>query len=507
MSNVASKKLDKKVEIEKLIVLLGGADNISTATHCVSRLRLVMRDMKLVDSKQIEELGFVKGTMKLPNNQYHVVIGAGVEDYFKVFSEVSNIKKSSKEEVKMDAASSGNRFQRALQHFAEIFIPIIPVLVAAGIILGVRNIFEADFDGWKMVDHSQFIAGLNSFLWYPAEAGLWFLPVYIVWSIFKKMGGSPVLGIVIGISLMCSSHIIYNFQGSGIQWIWDLPSSYKFDFGMWKFPWDLSYMSQVLPAIGVGFLGVYLERWLKNVTTPVLRQIIVPLFTILGAYTAGMVIIGPLGWVAGSAISVAVKWALTNSIARYFFGPIFGLLYAPLVVTGMHHMLNAVMIQNAGSIGGTILFPILAISNTAQGAATLMYGIMHRKDEKIKQVAYPATTSSWLGVTEPAMYGINLKYMFPFFAAIFGSALGSLFIVISGTAAAGIGNGSWLGVLSIEAKSQISGYHTWGGSLGHVWFLIAMAIATISAMILTPVFAKMPLFKKWTPAEVNVKFD
>lgn len=491
-------------EIEKLILAIGGKKNVSSAMHCVSRLRLVIHDMEMVDIKRIEKFETVKAVIKLPNNQLQIIIGTNVIEYFKEFARQTNIRQSSKEELKKDSRSKGTFVQRIMQHFSEIFIPLIPALVAGGLVLGIRNVFEADFNGWKMVEASAFIKGLNEFLWIPAQAIFWYLPVTITWSIFKKMGGSSVLGIVLGLTMLLPPLLnVYAIAGEGAKWIWNLDlSKFGFNFGAFTFPWKIAYTAQVIPAMGVSFVGVYIERFLNKVITPVLRQILVPLGVILGGYLLAMVIIGPLGWTMGTAISLSFKWLLTNPIAKYIFGPIFGLLYGPLVITGMHHMLNAVMIQNVANIGGTIIFPILAISNIAQGAAALMFTIIHFKNKKIKEVGISATTSAWLGVTEPAMYGINVRFVYPFIGAILGASLGSFLLIISGATASGIGNGAWLGVLSMQAKSEIKNVSTWGGT-GYLWFTVSALLTTGVAMSTTMFLSKLNKFQKFERKILN----
>lgn len=487
--------------IKKIIEFLGGKDNISSAAHCVSRVRLVLKDSNLLNDKEINELKDVKGTIKLPNNQYHIIIGTDVPNFYNEFIKEAGISESSKEEIKLDAANKGSLFQRMLQNFSDIFIPIIPVIVAAGLILGIRNIFETEWEygnaSSAFVNKSQFIKGLNDFLWIPAQAGLWFLPVFICWSVFKKMKGTQTLGILIGLTLLIPPLLnVYEISGKGVVWIWDLDlNKFGFDFGLFKFPWKIAYTAQVLPAIGAAFLGVYVERLFNKITTPVLRQIVVPFMTILLTYSAAMAIIGPIGWIIGTGVGFGVNWALTNYIARYFFAPIFGLVYAPLVLTGLHHMLNAVMLQEVASNGGTIFFPILAISNICQGIATLAFTIIHKKNEKVSQIGYSATTSAFLGVTEPSMYGINLKYLYPFLAAIIGSSIGAFLIVITGTSANGIGNGGWLGVLSMQSQSPINNYKTWGGT-GFLWFIVAAIVASSIAFFGTFFFRGIPKFKK-----------
>lgn len=388
-----------------------------------------------------------------------------------------------------------------MNHFSEIFIPLIPALVAGGIILGFRNILEADFNGSKAIDIS-FFKGLNDFLWIPAAAVFWFLPVIICWSIFKKMKGSQVLGIIVKLTLLVNLPNLYELTGkakdtAGNLWIFNLIKNDKeFMFGDWTYPFKLGYTGQVISALGVGFFAVYVERFLKKFTPSIIQQIIVPLFTILIAYTTAMVVIGPLGYIIGYGISYVINLALTNHISKYLFAPIFGFIYAPLVITGMHHALNAVMIQNTASLGGSFIFPMLAISNIAQGASCFALVWMKRKNLNTKEVGIPAGISSWLGVTEPAMYGINLKYVYPFLASIIGSAVGSLLVTIFGVTSAGIGNGGILGILSIQAQSAIRGVNTIVGT-GFLWFVVSFGITIVLSFGLTILFDKFKYFQKF----------
>lgn len=501
-----------------LVEKLGGTNNISAVTHCVSRLRLVLNDDSKISLQEIENLEHVKGVFKV-NGQVHVIFGQQVTEVYDEFVNYQDIKQkiSDATQVKELGTKKQNIVKRLMVHLSEIFIPLIPVLVAGGLILALRNILETKWDGNWAIVNIPFFNGLNDFLWIPACAIFWFLPVFIVWSVFKKMKGSQPIGILIGLSLLVAMPSTYDLNGvlAGEQKIsFQLIADFftksagpNFQFGGengWgAFPIKVGYTSQVIPAIGVAFLGVYVERFLKAKVTPVLRQVVVPLVTILVAYTSAMLVIGPVGFVIGTTISIIIFLALTNSIAKYFVAPLFGFFYAPLVVTGMHHTLNAVMIQNAATIGGSLIFPILAISNIAQGAATLMYGIMHRKNEKAKQTSFPACISAWLGVTEPAMYGVNLRYGFPFFAACVGASIGSLLAIVSGVSAAGIGNGAWLGVLSIQANSGIEGVNTFPGT-GYTWFILSAVLATTIAMVLTYVFSKIKFFKKFS-TEVKIE--
>lgn len=487
--------------IPTLVEKLGGVDNVVAATHCVSRLRLVLKDDKTIDEKVIEKLPYVKGVFKV-NGQFHIIYGQEVTDVYDAFINYPGMpgKAVTASSIKQIGGQNQSFTKRMMNHLSEIFMPLIPILVAGGLILGIRNILETEWTPGVSAVKVPFFEGLNNFLWPIACAVFWFLPVFIVWSIFKKMNGSQVLGILVGLSLLVAMPSMYDLTGSlqeeGKPVDWSIISDFftkgdpLFQFSGWgSYPIKVGYTSQVIPAIGVAFVGVYIERFLKAKVTPVLRQIVVPLVTVLASFTLAMLVIGPVGFVIGTTISIIISMALTNVVAKYFIAPIFGFLYAPLVLTGLHHTLNAVMAQNTSSIGGSLIFPILAISNIAQGAAALMYGIMHKKDEKVKQVAYPATTSAWLGVTEPAMYGVNLKNSFCFLAAMIGSAAGATLAVAAGVTSNGIGNGAWLGVITIQPDSPIAGVNTWVGT-GWTWFILAAILATALTMSLTFVFAK-----------------
>ncbi|AXK51694.1 PTS transporter subunit EIIC [Spiroplasma alleghenense] len=506
----------------KLLELIGGKENIVSATHCLSRLRLVLANPKKADIKEIEKLSGVKGVFNA-NGQFQIVFGTEVERVYKAFIKYTGLKEMSKEEIKDAVVNKASWFQKALNHMSEIFIPIIPVLVAGGLILGIRNIFEAVFDpnyfggqydalgnpilGWSMVNVSQFINGLNAFLWIPAQVCFWWIPVHVCWSIFKKMKADEILGIVIGLTLLVPPLLnVYEVFSQGFDsiWIWDIVATLKengqdvtFNFGFMQYPWKIAYTAQVIPAIAIGVLGAYINLYMKKVTPGAVKQIVVPLVTILASFTIAMFIIGPAGYIVGSLIGAGFQWALTDGIAKYFFAIIIGGMHATLVLTGVHHLLNAVMIQNVASSGGDFIFLSIVSQSIAQGAAVLGWMIVNwKKNENVKEVGASALTSAWLAVTEPAMYAVNLKYMYPFVAASIGAAVGLEICVVAGVSANSIGNGAWLGILSVQIQSGINGVTTWPGT-AFTWFMIAGLTNTALTIVLTIAFSKIKYFQKF----------
>jgi PTS system trehalose-specific IIC component len=244
----------------------------------------------------------------------------------------------------------------------------------------------------------------------------------------------------------------------------------------------VGYHAQVLPAILAGFALVYLERGVRKITPNAISMIVVPFFALLPAVIISHAVLGPIGWWIGSGLANIIYTGLTSAFS-WLFAAVFGFLYAPMVVTGLHHMTNAIDMELVGQFGGTILWPMIAISNIAQGSAVLAMVLINRKNEAETQVSIPACISAYLGVTEPAMFGINLKYGFPFLAAIIGSALAAVWAVSTNTMANSIGVGGLPGILSIQTGSMLN-------------FAIAMLIAIIIPVALTLVFSKTKLNKQ-----------
>ncbi|WP_342268817.1 PTS transporter subunit EIIC [Spiroplasma endosymbiont of Aspidapion aeneum] len=496
---------DINIWCETLVKSLGGKDNVISVAHCLTRLRFVLKDNTLLQIAEIDKLELVKGTFKA-SGQFQVIIGPEVPKIYEKFVAITGISSSTKSEAKQQANDQhGNLFLRGMNFLGEIFIPIIPVLVAGGIILGFRNILEADYNGYVITKHSQFCNGLDAFLWIPAQVCFWWLPVHICWSIFKKMDGDEVLGIVIGLCLLVPP-LISTFDSLGSNngiWIWDIVGNLQskgteaaFDFGFMKYPWKIQYTAQVIPAFAIGIIGVYINRWIKDKSPAYLSQILVPLVTIIPTYILAMFIIGPIGYVIASAIGYAVSWSFTNSVAKYFFAFIIGLLYAPIVLTGTHHLFNAIFIQDTIQNGGNFLFIGTCGQAIAQGSAVLGYIICNKDDPRAKDVGVPAVISAYLGVTEPAMYGINLKHMYPFVGACVGSSVALEIAVISGTSSYNSGNGAWLGILNVQVKSKIPGVTTWIGT-GYTWFMISMVAAAAISIFLTMALSKIDYFKKF----------
>jgi PTS system trehalose-specific IIC component len=466
-------------DVVRLLEYVGGKENIAAVTHCATRMRFVLNDPSLANEKAIDDLTSVKG-MFTNAGQFQVIIGNDVSTFYNEFTAYSGIEGVSKEQGKVLAKQNQNPLQRALAVLAEIFTPIIPAIIVGGLILGFRNVLgEIDFNGATIISRSVFWNGVNDFLWLPGEAIFHFLPVGITWSITRKMGTTQILGIILGITLVSPQLLnAYAVPGTAAA---DIPF---WDFGFFQMD-KIGYQAQVLPAMLAGFMLAYLEIFFRKRIPEAVSMIFVPLFALLPTIIAAHAVLGPIGWWLGDLISQVVNAGLTSSFS-WLFSFIFGMLYSPLVITGLHHMSNAIDMQLIATYTTTNLWPMIALSNIAQGSAVLAIIFLHRGNKKEEQVSIPSTISAYLGVTEPAMFGINLKYVYPFVAAMIGSGFAGMFSNIMGVRANAIGVGGLPGILAINGKE--------GG--GWLAFAAAMAIAIVVPFFLTILFEKQGIFNK-----------
>ena len=441
-------------EAKDLLDAIGGKENVTAVSHCATRMRFVLGDDKKANVKAIEAIPVVKGTFTNAG-QFQVIIGNDVAIFYNDFTAVSGIEGVSKEAAKSAAKSNQNPLQRVMATLAEIFTPIIPALIVGGLILGFRNVLEgvhwSMLDGKTITEVSKFWSGINHFLWLPGEAIFQFLPVGITWSVSRKMGTSQILGIVLGICLvspqLLNAYSVASTPAAEIakDWVWD--------FGFFTVN-RVGYQAQVIPALLAGLSLSYLEIFWRKHIPEVVSMIFVPFLSLIPALILAHTVLGPIGWTIGQGLSTVVLAGLTGPV-KWLFGAVFGALYAPFVITGLHHMTNAIDTQLVADAGGTGLWPMIALSNIAQGSAVFAYYLMKRHDEREAQISLPATISAYLGVTEPALFGVNVKYVYPFVAGMIGSSIAGLLSVTFNITANAIGIGGLPGILSIQAKYMI----------------------------------------------------
>ena len=389
-----------KAIAKEIIEIVGGAENIISAAHCATRLRLIVKDKELIDDKKIEAIDIVKGCF-FTAGQYQIILGTGIVN--KVYEEVMKlgISGTSKNEQAATAAQNGNALQRLIRIFADIFVPIIPVMVATGLFMGLRGLLTQDallaFFGTSSDAIPQQFLQFTQIL---TDTAFGFLPVLVCWSAFKKFGGSPVLGIVIG--LMLVSNILPTS--------WDVAQGNAEPMIFFGFIKVNGYQSSVLPAFIIGFLGSKIEQWLHDHVPNALDLIITPFVTVLASLCLGLFLVGPI-----------------------FHTVEVGLV----VVTGVHHALNLVEIEMLAKTNWNPVNPVGSCGNVAQAGAAMAVAVKS-KSVKMKSLAYPSSVSALLGITEPAVFGVNLRLVSPFVCGCLGGGIGGWLAAILGLKGTGM---------------------------------------------------------------------
>ena len=437
-----------KQDINDIISAVGGLSNVEAVTHCVTRLRFILKSEEKVNVKELESIDIVKGSFS-SNGQFQVIIGPGlVNKVYDLLIKETGLQESTKEEVKKASAKKLNPLQQLIKVLADIFIPILPAIVASGLLMGINNILIAN----------------TSFS---------FLPALIGWSAVKRFGGNPLLGIVLGLILINPALMPgaqYSKTPEAVTY-WNI-----LGFNIAK----IGYQGQVIPVLCSAFLLAKTEIFLNKKIPEMFQLILVAPLTLLVTGFITFTVIGPT--------TMAFANFITNGIIGLFdispviAGVIFGFILSPLVITGMHHLFLGVNLQMIGTLGFATLWPIQVMASLGQGAAALaMFFIL--KNKKTKGVALTASISAWLGITEPAIFGINLRYRFPFLASCIGAGIAGGVVSFFNVKATSIGISGLPAFLSIFTSQ-------WG-----VYF-VAMGMSIAITMLLTYIFSKSKFFNK-----------
>jgi PTS system trehalose-specific IIC component len=460
-----------KHSVERIVQAVGGKDNIITATHCVTRLRLVLKDEGIVDKNALERVDVVKGAFSA-NGQFQIVIGSGVEKAYGYLREITGMEHATKEEIKSEAEKKLNPLQRVVKTLGDIFIPLLPAIVSAGLLMGINNILTGKgifYPNQALIDvHPEWkdLAGIINLI---ANTSFVFLPGLIGWSAVKRFGGSELLGIVLGLMLI-HPDLMNAWSYAEAVSKGTVPYWHVFGLSIQK----IGYQGQVLPVLVSAFVLTKIELYLRKRVPDGFQLLLVAPIALLVTGFLSFIVIGPVTFAIGKAITSAFVWVFHQ--VPLVGGLIYGGLYAALVVTGMHHTFLAVDLQLIASTGGTFLWPILALSNISQGSAALAMMFVSKED-KVKGMSLVSAISAYLGITEPAMFGINIRYRYPFYCGMIGSAIAAVVITLQHVKASSIGVGGLPGFLSIFPQ---------------YWsvFFVGMAIALIVPFVLTLVLGK-----------------
>lgn len=477
-----TKKDNYKGTAEQILENVGGKENLVSVAHCATRLRLVLKDDTKINLKEIEEIDLVKGNFN-NGGQFQIILGTGiVDEVAKEFIAISNISESTKEEVKKKGEKKQNVLQRLLKSLADIFVPILPALVAAGLLMGLNNVLTAEglfVEGKSLIEAYPQWADVASMINTFSNAAFTFLPVLIGFSAAKIFGGTPVLGAVIG-AIMIHPDLLNGYSYGQALLDGTVPVWNILGFGIAK----VGYQGTVLPVIVSAYVLAKTEKYTRKIVTPMLDNIITPLVAVLVTAFLTFTAIGPVMRVVGDGLTAGVMW-LFFSLGP-IGGAIYGVAYPLLVITGMHHSLitaETQILANIGTLGGSPTFAVVAASNVAQGGAALAVILIMKKNAKMKSLASAAGVSALLGITEPAVFGVNLKLKYPFVGALIGSAVASAYVTFMKVLSLSPGPAGLPGVIVIRPQSMIQ-------------YMVGLVIAFIVAFVSTLIIAKFVEKKK-----------
>lgn len=425
----------------QVIANVGGKENIKSVAHCATRLRFQLKNNDLRNEEAISDLDGVKGVF-LTQSQFQIIFGSGLVNLIcdEVQKQIGDVSSAAGEEEKEE--KQGSVVQRFVKMLSDIFVPIIPAIVAGGLLMGLNNILTAGlFDGRSIIELYPQWKGLTQAVNTFANAPFTFLPVLIGFSATKKFGGNPFLGAAMGM-IMVHPDLLNAYQiGIGQAPVWDI-----FGFNIQA----IGYQGTVLPVLAISWILAQIEKrlykvtptWLDNLTTPLLSIIITAFLT--------FICVGPVLREAGNLLADGITWVY-NTLGAVG-GGLFGLVYAPITMTGLHHSFIAIETQLLAAkavTGGSFIFTTASMNNVAQGAAVLAV-LFLTKDQKQKSICSASGVSALLGITEPAMFGVTLKLKYPFYAAIIGSAVGSAYAAATKTLAQALGAAGLPGFISMK---------------------------------------------------------
>ncbi|WP_319534861.1 sucrose-specific PTS transporter subunit IIBC [uncultured Vibrio sp.] len=455
---------------KQLLEHLGGKDNLQALAHCATRLRLALKDEDKVNEEAIGNLDGVKGQFKVAG-QYQIIFGSGiVNQVYAEMAKQTGLAEMSTNDVASAGAQKQNIVQRAVKGLSDIFVPIIPAIVAGGLLMGLFNLLTAQglfIEDQSIIEAYPGLADLASMINTFANAPFVYLPVLLAFSASKKFGGNPFLGAALGM-LMVHPDLLNGWGFGSASVSGTIPTWNILGLEIQK----VGYQGSVLPVLVSAFILAKVETGLRKVIPSVLDNLLTPMLAIFITGFITFTLVGPFTRDLGFMLGDGLNWLYDS--AGFVGGALFGFIYAPFVITGMHHSFIAIetqLLADIATTGGTFIFPIAAMSNVAQGAAALAVGFTTR-DTKMKGIAMPSGITGLLGITEPAMFGVNLKLRYPFLAAIVGSAVASAFITLFNVKAQALGAAGLPGIISIS-PDKIS------------YYIVGMIIAFTTAFALT----------------------
>ena len=455
----------EKISIE-LTKLVGGKDNIQGVAHCATRLRIVLKNNDIADLKAIEDVDLAKGVF-VAGDQVQIIFGAGlVNDVYEVFAEHNNMKNMSLSDLKTVANQKMNPLQRIIKALSDVFVDIMPGILAAALLTGLSGVLG----NFEFVKANETLYGINRLINISSGAIFGFLPLAVAYSACKRFGGRPILGIVIG-CIMLSNSLADAYAAA--QGTVEVTVLHIFGLGVKL----VGFQGGIIVALLMGFVTAKLDKFFEKKVPEVIRLLISPLLTTLVGALLLFTIIGPVGRGLSSGITNALVWMTQNlGVAGY---AVFSGLQQLVVITGLHHIFGAIEAQLLADTGRNFINPLMSVAIIAQGGAVLGYLIMHRDNAKTKELCIPSFISVLFGITEPALFGINLRYRFPIIGGCIGGALGGVIVYLTNLAALGFGTTVVPGIALADPINN-----------GYVNYIIAHAVAIAGGFLITLVLGK-----------------
>lgn len=461
------KKRKKYEEIAKeLERLVGGRENIQGVAHCATRLRIVLKDDTLADLKKIEGVELVKGVF-VAGDQLQIIFGAGlVNDIYEVFASYINMKNMSLSDLKTEANSKMNPVQRIIKALSDVFIEIMPGILAAALLTGISGVLG----NFSFVESNETLFGINKLINIASGAIFGFLPLAVAYSACKRFGGRPILGIVIG-CIMLSSSLADAYAAA--QGTVEVTTLHIFGYGVEL----VGFQGGIIVALMMGFVVAKLDILFEKKVPEVIRLLVSPLLTTLVSALLLFLIIGPIGRGLASGITNVLVW-MTQHLGIIGYA-IFSGCQQLIVITGLHHIFGAIEAQLLVDTGRNFLNPLMSVAIIAQGGAVLGYLILHRKDVKTRELCIPSFISVLFGITEPALFGINLRFKYPLLGGCLGGAIGGAIVYITNLAALGFGTTVLPGMAISDPAHN-----------GYFNYILAHGAALLSGFIITIVIGK-----------------
>ena len=468
-------KQQRYLEISKRIVdAVGGKDNIMASTHCATRLRIVLKDYDKIDKDAIENTDLVKGEF-VAGNQLQIIFGAGlVNEVYEVFADYTGTAGKSMAEVKEVAAQKMNPLQAVIKSLSDVFVDIMPGILAAALLSGLTGVLSQ----WDVVENNATLYGINKLVSLASNGIFNILPMAVCYSACKRYGGKPILGLVIGAIMLDGSLANAYDAAKGLV---DVQSISLFGFNIEL----VGFQGGIIIALMMGFIVAKLDIFFDKKIPDVVKLLFSPMCSVLISTILLFTIVGPVGRLLSNGITNGLVWMTQNLGALGYM--VFAGVQQIIVITGLHHILGAIEAQLLADpeIGRDFLNPLMSVALMGQGGAVLGYLVLNWKNNKMKELCIPSFISTLFGISEPAIFGVNLRYKFPLVAGCIGGACAGAYVYFSKLTAMGFGTTALPGLAICDPANN-----------GYVNYIIAHLIALAIGMVLTIVFGKALAKKK-----------